>query len=111
MRDLDGLVEIAPEIRERGGAVVSISMDSWSELAQRQTRQGLGLNMLADPSGEVVRDYGLEDVCFGDDIARPAAFIIDAGGIVRWRNIPTSWRYRPGAQTYLEAFDAVVDHE
>ena len=104
-------MEIAPEIRDRGGAVVSISMDPWSKLTQRQSRQALGLNMLADPGGDVVRAYGLEDVCFGDDIARPAAFIIDGEGVVRWRNIPTSWRYRPGAQAYLDAFDGVVPHE
>ena len=64
--------------------------------------------MLADPEGEVVRAYGLEDVCFGDDIARPAAFLIDAEGVVRWRNIPTSWRYRPGADVYLDAFEGAL---
>ena len=111
MRDLDGLLQIAPRIQERGGAVVTVSTDDWTHLPQRRARLARGMNMLADPSGEVVRAYGLEDICFGDDVARPAAFVIDAQGIVRWRNLPTSWRYRPGAQAYLEAFEGVVPRE
>jgi len=108
MRDLDGLLEIAPEISKRGGAVVTVSMDTWSEIPQRRARLALGLNMLADPRGEVVRSYGLEDTCFGDEVARPAAFLIDGQGIVRWRNLPASWRYRPGAAAYLDAFNHTV---
>ena len=73
MRDLEGLERIAPEIKEAGGVIVTASMDQWSELAQRQARMALGMTMLADPNGDLVRTFGLEDICFGEDIARPAA--------------------------------------
>ncbi|MBD88979.1 MAG: hypothetical protein CL940_01405 [Deltaproteobacteria bacterium] len=111
MRDLEGLERIAPEIKEAGGVIVTASMDQWSELAQRQARMALGMTMLADPNGDLVRTFGLEDICFGEDIARPAAFLIDADGVVRWRNLPTSWRYRPEASAYLEAFMSGVSRE
>ncbi len=111
MRDLEGLDRIAPKIKEQGGVIVTVSMDQWSELAQRQARMARGMTMLADPSGDMVRTFGLEDICFGEDIARPAAFLIDREGIVRWRNLPTSWRYRPGSSAYLAAFESSVSHE
>jgi peroxiredoxin len=111
MRDLEGLERIAPQVKAQGGVIVTVSMDQWTELAQRQARMAQGMTMLADPSGDMVRTFGLEDICFGEDIARPAAFLIDGEGIVRWRNLPTSWRYRPEAQAYLSAFEASVPHE
>ena len=104
MRDLEGLESIAPQVKDAGGVIVTVSMDQWSELAQRQARMARGMTMLADPSGDLVRTFGLEDICFGEDIARPAAFLIDADGVVRWRNLPTSWRYRPEPSAYLAAF-------
>ena len=111
MRDLEGLERIAPEVKKSGGVIVTASMDQWSELAQRQARMALGMTMLADPNGDLVRVFGLEDICFGEDIARPAAFLIDAEGVVRWRNLPTSWRYRPEPSAYLEAFMSEVRRE
>lgn len=111
MRDLEGLERIAPEIKKAGGVIVTVSMDDWTELAQRQARMARGMTMLADPSGDMVRTFGLEDVCFGDDIARPAAFLIDREGVVRWRNLPSSWRYRPEPSAYLTAFQQVVSDE
>ena len=111
MRDLEGLEGIAPEIKEAGGVIVTVSMDEWTQLAQRQARMARGMTMLADPTGDMVRTFGLEDICFGDDIARPAAFLIDREGVVRWRNLPTSWRYRPEASAYLSAFMEGVPRE
>lgn len=111
MRDLEGLERIAPQVMAQGGVVVTVSMDQWSQLPQRQARMAKGMTMLADPRGDLVRTFGLEDICFGEDIARPAAFLIDGDGTVRWRNLPTSWRYRPDPQAYLSAFEASVHHD
>ena len=59
--------------------------------------------MLSDPKGEVISAYGLADRCLGDDVARPAAFVLDAEGVVRWRHLPESWRVRLGAEDYRRA--------
>lgn len=74
---------------------------------ERERHYRNGLVMLSDPGGAVLRRYGLEDACLGEEVARPAAFLLDGGGVVRWRNLPESWRHRPSAEDYLRA---VAEH-
>jgi peroxiredoxin len=79
-----------PELESRGIQVVAISVDT-PEINRRQ-RQKLGYTytFLSDPKAEVIRRY---DVLHrgagpkGTDIARPAEFLIDSSGTVRWVNI------------------------
>lgn len=37
----------------------------------------------------------------GRDIARPAEFLLDASGTVRWRNLTEDYRVRPTPETML----------
>lgn len=39
------------------------------------------------------------------DIARPAEFLIDPGGTVRWRDLTADYWVRARPETVLEAFD------
>jgi hypothetical protein len=43
----------------------------------------------------------------GHDIARPAEFLVDRGGIVRWRNITGDIRIRARPEQILEAARAL----
>lgn len=104
MRDLEGLKSIAHEIQARGGGIVTVSMDRWEDLGERELMGRHGMNMIADPTGRIVRKWGLEDLCFDREVPRPAAFVIGPTGRVHWRHLPESWRIRPGPDDYLEAF-------
>jgi peroxiredoxin len=61
-----------------------------------------------NPSAEVIRRY---DVLHrgagpkGTDVARPAEFLIDSSGIVRWVNLTENIAVRARPEQVLEAFE------
>jgi peroxiredoxin len=79
--------------------MVAISVDP-PEINRRQ-RQKLGFTytFLSDPKAEVIRRYDLLHAGAGPkraDIARPAEFLIDSTGTIRW--VKSHRKYRcPGA--------------
>lgn len=58
---------------------------------------GLEFPILADPEMRVIDAYDLRHRGGheGSDIARPATFVIDRDGVVRWRNLAENLRNRP----------------
>ena len=87
--------------------VVGISTSAWDEIDFREDRLRDGLVLLSDPEGEVIEDYGLSDVTLGEEVARPATFVVGPDGTVRWRHLPQDWRRRLSAVDYLKVFDAI----
>ena len=76
----------------------------------RRHRQKLGFTytFLSDPNAEVIRRYDLLHGGAGPkgtDIARPAEFLIDSGGTVRWVNLTESIAVRARPEQVLRAFD------
>jgi mycoredoxin-dependent peroxiredoxin len=75
------------EFDARGIRVVGISVDS-PEVNRRQSQKlGYTFPLLSDPKAEVIRRYDLLHAGAGPkgaDIARPAEFLIDSTGTVRW---------------------------
>ena len=72
--------------------------------------EGYTFPILSDAKDEVIRRWDL--VHFhggvdGADIARPAEFLIDAGGKVRWVNLTEDIRVRARPEQILRAFDTV----
>jgi peroxiredoxin len=97
-----------PELESRGINVVAISVDA-PEINRRQ-RQKLGYvyTFLSDPKAEVIRRYDLLHGGAGPkgtDIARPAEFLIDSSGIIRWVNLTENIAVRARPEQVLEAFD------
>ncbi|PYK53660.1 MAG: hypothetical protein DMF20_06725 [Verrucomicrobia bacterium] len=97
-----------PDLESRGIQVVAISVDS-PEINRRQ-RQKLGYTytFLSDPRTEVIRHYDLLHRGAGSkgtDIARPAEFLIDSSGIIRWVNLTENIAVRARPEQVLEAFD------
>jgi peroxiredoxin len=97
-----------PDLESRGIQVVAISVDS-PEINRRQ-RQKLGYTytFLSDPRAEVIRRYDLLHRGAGSkgtDIARPAEFLIDSSGIIRWVNFTENIAVRARPEQVLEAFD------
>jgi peroxiredoxin len=96
------------EFDSRGIRVVGISVDP-PEINQRQSQKlGYSFPLLSDPKAEVIRRY---DVLHrgagpkGADIARPAEFLVDSGGVVRWVNLTDSIAVRARPRQVLTAFD------
>jgi len=78
-----------------------------SDLARKA---GYTLLILSDPTAETIRRYqilhphGGPD---GHDIARPAEFLVDRNGIVRWTNFTEDVRVRARADEMLRAASAI----
>jgi len=97
-----------PELESRGVRVVAVSVDT-PEINRRQ-RQKLGYTyaFLSDPKAEVIRRYDLLHAGAGPkgtDIARPAEFLIDSTGIIRWVNLTENIAVRARPEQVLKAFD------
>ena len=72
-------------------------------------RLGLDFAILADPDLTVIDRYGLRhsEGHGGADIARPATFVLDRDGVVRWRALTGNYRLRPHPEDVLRAIDGL----
>ena len=88
--------------------MVAISVDP-PEINKRQSQElGFGYALLSDAKAEVIRRYDLLHPGGGPkgaDIARPAEFLIDSTGTVRWMNLTENIGVRARPEEVLNAFD------
>jgi peroxiredoxin len=85
---------------------VAISNDPPEVLRPHRARHGYAFPLLSDPKAQVIRKYDLLHVGAGpdgSDIARPAEFLIDSAGIVRWANLTESYIARARPDEVLKA--------
>ena len=76
---------------------VAISVDSPQVSRDLGKKAGYSYTFLSDPNAEVIRRYDLLHVGAGEnghDIARPAEFLLDASGVIRWVNLTGNLRIR-----------------
>lgn len=69
-------------------------------------KAGYTFTFLADPNVEAIRRYDLVHKGAGEnghDIARPAEFLIDANGVVRWVNLTENYWVRATPEQILTA--------
>lgn len=97
-----------PDFAARGITVVAISVDP-PDINKRQSQKlGYTFSLLSDPSAKVIRRY---DVLHrgagpkGAAIARPAEFLLDSDGIVRWVNLTDNIAVRARPEQVLQAFE------
>lgn len=85
---------------------VAISVDPPEVSQHLRLKQGYNFTFLSDPQTEVIRRYDLLHQRGGPeehDISRPAEFLVDRSGIVRWENFTEDIRVRPRAEQMLSA--------
>lgn len=69
-------------------------------------KSGYSFTFLSDPNAEVIRRYDLVHAgagINGQDIARPAEFLLDADGVVRWVNLTENYWVRARPEQIMEA--------
>ena len=79
---------------------VAISVDKPEVTRDLMQKAGYTFTFLSDPNTEVIRRYDLVHAGAGEnghDIARPAEFLVDTSGTVRWVNLTENYwiRARP----------------
>lgn len=82
---------------------MAVSADSPQALASFKKKLGLYFILLSDEKREVISLYGLVHPKgrAGQDIARPATFLLDKEGVVRWMHIPSNYMVRPDPEEVL----------
>ena len=97
-----------PEFETRGIRVVAISVDPPKINRRQRQKLGYTYTFLSDPKAEVIRRYDLLHRGAGPkgtDIARPAEFLLDSAGTVRWVNLTENIAVRARPEQVLKAFD------
>ena len=89
---------------------VAISVDAVEVSENLRHKRGYSFPFLSDPKAEVIRRYELLHPGGGPDgtdISRPAEFLVDSTGTVRWVNLTESVAVRALPDEVLKAFDAL----
>ncbi len=98
------------EYESAGVRAVAISVDSPQTNADLMKKAGYTFTFLSDPNTEVIKRYDLLHKGAGPeghDISRPAEFLLDSSGTVRWANFTEDIRVRPRAEEMLAAAKAI----
>jgi peroxiredoxin len=73
-------------------------------------KAGYSYTFLSDPNAEVIRRYGILHRGAGpngQDIARPAEYLLDASGTIRWLNLTEDYRVRARPEQFIEQSKAL----
>jgi peroxiredoxin len=85
---------------------VAISVDAPETSRELARKAGYTFPILSDTKTEAIRKYDLVHAGAGEggqDIARPAEFLIDSSGTVRWVNLTESYWVRATPEQIEEA--------
>ena len=89
---------------------VAISVDTPDVSKGLCSKAGYTFTFLSDPNAEVIRRYDLLHVGGGpngSNISRPAEFLVDSTGTVRWEKFTEDLRLRARAEEMLAATNAI----
>ena len=84
----------------------AISVDEPQVSRDLCAKAGYTFPVLSDPDAKAIRAYDLlhkGQGMGGGDVARPAEFLVDKTGIVRWRNLTGDYRIRVRPEQVLAA--------
>ncbi len=99
-----------PEFNARRIRVVAISVDSPGANERLRKIAGYSFLFLSDEKAQVIRQWDLlhpHAGISGADIARPAEFLLDSTGTVRWVSLTDDYLIRSRPEQVLQAFDAL----
>jgi peroxiredoxin len=108
---LRGIQQSLKDFEQRGVRVLAISVDTPEESRNLCQKRGYTYAFLSDANRDVIRRYDIVHKDGGPtgDIARPAEFLIDPSGTVRWVNLTDDYRIRARPQEILAAIDRAKD--
>jgi peroxiredoxin len=103
---LRGIETHLDELERAGVRPVAISVDSPDVSRGLCQRREYTYTFLSDPNAQVIRRYFLlhpRAGIGGQDIARPAEFLVDSSGVIRWKYLTDDFRVRVRPEQILEA--------
>jgi peroxiredoxin len=107
---LRGIQQNLDALEALGIRPVAISVDAPEVSRGFCQRRGYTYTFLSDPEAEVIKRYDLVHAgagIKGHDVARPAEFLVDSAGTVRWVNLTEDLRVRARPEQMIEAAKAL----
>lgn len=89
---------------------VAISIDKPEESRNLMQQAGYTFTFLSDPNLDAIKRYDLVHAGAGEnghDIARPAEFLVDSNGVVRWVNLTENYMVRARVERMLQEAKAL----
>jgi peroxiredoxin len=102
---LRGIEKSLGKFSEAGIRPVAISVDAPEVSRDLAQKAGYTFPLLSDQNAEAIRRYDLVHAGAGEtgnDIARPAEFLLDSTGTVRWVNLTENYWVRARPEQVLE---------
>jgi peroxiredoxin len=93
------------KLEEVGIRPVAISVDTPEQSRDLCQKAGYTFTFLSDPKVDAIRRYDLVHAgagTDGQDIARPAEFLVDSTGTVRWLNLTENYWVRARPEQIIE---------
>jgi peroxiredoxin len=93
------------KLEEVGIRPVAISVDTPEASRKLCEQAAYTFSFLSDPKAEVIRRYDLLHQgagIDGQDVARPAEFLVDSTGTVRWVNLTENYWVRARPEQVIE---------
>ena len=90
--------------------MAAISVDPPDASRNLRAKRGYTYTFLSDPDAAVIKRYDLLHAKAGPDkhdVARPAEFLLDPSGTVRWVNLTESFWIRATPEQLLQAANAL----
>ena len=100
-----GIEKSLDKLSEAGIRPVAISVDAPDVSRDLAQKAGYTFPLLSDQNTEVIKRYDLVHAGAGEnghDIARPAEFLVDSTGTVRWVNLTENYWVRARPEQVLE---------
>ena len=100
-----GIERSLNKLNEAGIRPVAISVDTPEDSRNLAQSQGYTFPILSDRNAEVIRRYDVVHAkagITGEDIARPAEFLVDSSGTVRWIHLTENYWVRATPEQVLE---------
>ena len=101
-----GIEQSLDQLNAAGIRPVAISVDSPETTRELVQANGFTFTFLSDTNLEAIKAYDLVHAGAGEegrDIARPAEFLLDSNGTVRWVNLTDNYWRRLRPEQILEA--------
>jgi len=98
------------QIQAVGIRPVAISVDAPEVSRDLVRKAGYTFPVLSDPRAETIRRYDLVHAgagVNGQDIARPAEFLVDSSGTVRWVNLTENYWVRARPEQIIAAAETL----
>lgn len=103
--ELRSIEQNLANFNQAGIRPVAISVDSPEASRNLMQQMGYTFTFLSDPKAEVIRRYDLVHAGAGEngnDISRPAEFLVDKTGTVRWMMLTENYWIRARPDEILE---------